>query len=102
MADIFRRNPEGKFERIRSNDLSTDVNDYENDQQLTCDAIILGEDIKKQLKNLLMLQGQDPYIKTIIDKIKGNQILDSFVIRENILFRRDAILNFCKLSFLVN
>lgn len=97
VADFLSRNPRGKFESIQSNDLSIDVLacnecDYEK-IDVICEQIILKDEIKQELKNLLTLQNSDPYIKNIIDKIKADQHLDFYTIREGVLFRRDAILD---------
>lgn len=97
VAYFLSRNPVGKFESIQSSDLSIDVIEIDDpdvdNEHLNCTKIELGRYLKEQLEHLHIVQNQDISIKGIIDQIKAGKQLDFYVIQEDVLFRRDAILD---------
>ena len=96
IADIFSRNPVGKFESSQPNNLSIDVLKIEIVPVRTsyvCQEINLGEEWRASLENLSELQKNDKYCKMIKEKLEKKQNVDFYVVKENILFRKDKYLN---------
>lgn len=96
VAGFFSRNPLGRFEISQSSDLSIDVLELENVSaggKYFCNEIEYGRVIRDDLKNLSTLQNSDETILKIINKLRADEIVDFYVMKENVLFRNDAIIN---------
>lgn len=92
VADFFSRNPERRFESVQPNQLSIDVlevRDLEIGLSL-CSMVEMPGELEQSLKNLAILQRQDQYIQGIIVQLENGNRIDLFVIREEILFRKDS------------
>lgn len=96
VADFFSRNPRGKFETIQPRNLSIDVLGIGGE---TCiidseiGNINLESDIKSSLRNLAVLQENDPNIKIILYKVAINQNVEFYVFEQGILFHRNVAMN---------
>lgn len=96
MADFFSRNPTGHFESHANSPLTTDVLDEQEerrDEVCDCSIIKIQGELRKSSKNLANLQKQDEFANGIIGQIKDGKRMNFFLIKEDILFRKDAGLN---------
>lgn len=95
IADFFSRNPRGRFEVNSHNELSIDVINVESRSNDSYDCSVIGiqSELCQSLKSLANLQRQDRFINDIIEKIKNDNEIDFFVLKEDILFRKDDHFN---------
>lgn len=87
IADFFSRNPCGKFETPQSKSLSIDVINCESRSETE-----ISNEVNESLKNLEELQLRDKYIYDIVEKLKANEQTNFYVMRDNVLFRRNEYL----------
>lgn len=96
VADFFSRNPRGRFECDSGNKLSIDVlelGDEEIRDRVVMTQINFDHDLIQSLQSLADLQREDASIEKVLDRMTHGDNLDFYIVKNNVLFRRDKFLN---------